>query len=205
MQTFVIRGIGCWTPFCHPTTCLNVSAVNFPVQNTRINKTVFSVIVVQTFCTLMLRSLLFVCQVLWHCAEPIMNVELCMVNVTCCSSCIGYSCGKAEVASYCVHLARVHPVHVHVWTENSWVREGKKSTLMWCLAVVEQSSNVFTLSDVYDYSPCGLRGIMHPWFICWFLCYIYCLLVYIVCFPTYTFCSLFSLLIYSRTYLFLSE
>ena len=42
--------------------------------------------------------------------------------------------------------------------------------------------------------PCGLRGVMRPWFDFWFRLYIYCLLVYILCFPTYLFASLFPYL-----------
>ena len=34
-------------------------------------------------------------------------------------------------------------------------------------------------------APCGLRGIMRPWFKFWFRRCIYCLLVYIICCPTY--------------------
>jgi len=36
-------------------------------------------------------------------------------------------------------------------------------------------------------TPCGLRGVVWPWFICWFRRYIYRLLAYIFCFPTYVF------------------
>jgi len=37
---------------------------------------------------------------------------------------------------------------------------------------------------MYDASaPCGLWGVMGPWFICWFRCCVYHLPVYIVCFP----------------------
>ena len=40
-------------------------------------------------------------------------------------------------------------------------------------------------------APCGLQGIMRPWFGFWYQHCIYCLLVYIICFPTYLFFSTF--------------
>ena len=59
-----------------------------------------------------------------------------------------------------------------------------------------------SLSSFTTGVPCGLRGVMCPWFICWFWCCIDCFLVYLASATSFFF-TYFSLLIYFLTYLFL--
>jgi len=64
------------------------------------------------------------------------------------------------------------------------------------ISLISTDSNHLLCSEVLRLlaAPCGLRCIMHPWFICWFQRCLYCLLVYMVCFPTSFFFTFFPYL-----------
>jgi len=69
-----------------------------------------------------------------------------------------------------------------------------------------RSNHILSCLSVCLCVPCGLRGVMHPWFICWFWHYIHCLLVHLASPTFFLFSSLICcLLIYFLTYLFIWE
>ena len=72
--------------------------------------------------------------------------------------------------------------HCWSWCDHRWWLHGCLWRLSWTWQQVSLHSML---------APCRLRHVMRPWFDFWFWCSIYCLLVYIVCFSTYPFSSIF--------------